>query len=91
MQALRGTPTEWGETWQLALQALRANKVRAMLTMLGVVIGSACIVLVVTVALAGKRYVIGLSLPKTSFVRVWLNDEALPIARSHWIRREPVR
>ena len=30
-----------------------------MLTMLGVVIGSACIVLVVTVALAGKRYIIG--------------------------------
>lgn len=40
MQALRATPTAWGETWTLALQALRANKVRAMLTMLGVVIGS---------------------------------------------------
>ena len=40
------------------MQALRANKVRAMLTMLGVIIGSACIVLVVTVALAGKRYII---------------------------------
>jgi putative ABC transport system permease protein len=40
------------------MQALRANKVRAMLTMLGVVIGSGCIVLVVTVALAGKRYII---------------------------------
>src|ERR1700678_3602271 len=58
MQPLRGSPTEWRETWQLALQALRANKVRAMLTMLGVIIGSACIVLVVTVALAGKRYII---------------------------------
>ena len=32
---------------------------RAALTMLGVVIGSACIVLVVTVALAGKKYIIG--------------------------------
>lgn len=40
------------------MQALRANKVRAMLTMLGVIIGSACIVLVVTVTLAGKRYII---------------------------------
>jgi len=47
------------ETWKLALDALRSNKVRALLTMLGVIIGSACIVLVVTVALAGKRYVIG--------------------------------
>src|ERR1700689_2251478 len=32
MQPLRGSPTEWRETWQLALQALRANKVRAMFT-----------------------------------------------------------
>jgi putative ABC transport system permease protein len=55
---LRNTPILWSETWSLALQALRANKLRAMLTMLGVIIGSACIVLVVTVALAGKRYVI---------------------------------
>jgi putative ABC transport system permease protein len=49
----------WGETWSLALQALRANKLRAVLTMLGVIIGSASIVLVITVALAGKRYIIG--------------------------------
>jgi len=47
-----------GETARLALQALRSNKLRALLTMLGVIIGSACIVLVVTVALAGKRYII---------------------------------
>ena len=45
------------ETWQVALDALRANKVKAALTMLGVVIGSACIVLVVTIALIGKIYV----------------------------------
>ena len=43
------------ETWKLAWDALRTNKIRAMLTMLGVIIGSACIVLVVTVALAGKN------------------------------------
>jgi putative ABC transport system permease protein len=59
MRAPRTTPMEWTETWKLALQALGANKVRAMLTMLGVVIGSACIVLVVTASLTGKRYVIG--------------------------------
>ncbi len=47
-----------GETWLVALDALRANKMRAFLTMLGVVIGSACIVLVVTVALTGRRFVI---------------------------------
>ncbi len=42
----------------LALQALRANKVRALLTMLGVVIGSSCIVMVVTIGLAGRHYII---------------------------------
>ena len=47
----------WSETSNLAVEALRANKLRATLTMLGVIIGSACIVLVVTVALTGKRYI----------------------------------
>ena len=42
----------------VALDALWANKVRAFLTTLGVIIGSACIVLVVTVALSGRRYVL---------------------------------
>src|SRR5277367_883537 len=47
----------WTETWNLAIEALRANKVRSLLTMLGVVIGSSCIVLVVTVGLAGRTFV----------------------------------
>ncbi len=38
--------------------ALLANKMRAMLTMLGVIIGSGSIVLVVAVALGGQRYVL---------------------------------
>ncbi len=46
------------ETWMVALEALWANKIRAFLTTLGVIIGSACIVLVVTVALSGRRYII---------------------------------
>src|SRR5213593_1299403 len=48
-----------GEVWKIAIDALRANKVKALLTMLGVVIGSACIVLVVTISLIGKSYIIG--------------------------------
>jgi putative ABC transport system permease protein len=58
MASVRSRPILMSETWRLALQALSANKFRAILTTLGVVIGSACIVLVVTVALTGKRYVI---------------------------------
>ena len=46
------------ETWRTALDALRANRFKAFLTMLGVVIGSACLVLVVTVGLTGKRYIL---------------------------------
>ena len=42
----------------MAIDALRANKLRAALTSLGVIIGSASIVLVVTVALTSKKFVI---------------------------------
>jgi putative ABC transport system permease protein len=47
------------ETLSVAIDALRANKLRAMLTSLGVIIGSASIVLVVTVALTSRKFVIG--------------------------------
>jgi putative ABC transport system permease protein len=47
------------ETFRIALEALWANKLRAFLTTIGVVIGSACIVLVFTVALAGRSVVVG--------------------------------
>ena len=46
------------ETLAVAIDALRANKLRAVLTSIGVIIGSASIVLVVTIALTSKKYVI---------------------------------
>ena len=46
------------ETVSVAIDALRANKMRAILTSLGVIIGSASIVLVVTVALTSKTFVL---------------------------------
>ena len=46
------------ETLTVAIDALRANKMRAILTSLGVIIGSASIVLVVTIALTSQKYVI---------------------------------
>lgn len=42
----------------VAIDALRANKLRAVLTSIGVIIGSASIVLVVTVALTSRKFVI---------------------------------
>src|SRR5712664_2221841 len=46
------------ETLSVAIDALRSNKLRAILTSLGVIIGSASIVLVVTVALTSRKFVI---------------------------------
>ena len=46
------------ESLTVAVDALRANKVRAILTSIGVIIGSASIVLVVTVALTSQKFVI---------------------------------
>ncbi|HVB86479.1 MAG TPA: ABC transporter permease [Candidatus Dormibacteraeota bacterium] len=48
----------WSDTWSFAMDALRANKLRSILTVLGVAIGSGCFVLVVTVALSGRKYII---------------------------------
>ena len=50
----------FSEVLQLALDSFRASKVRFMLTMLGMVIGSASIVLVVTLGLTGKEYALNL-------------------------------
>ncbi|MCL5288423.1 MAG: ABC transporter permease [Acidobacteria bacterium] len=71
------------ETWQVALDALRANKVKAFLTMLGVVIGSACIVMVVTVGLSGKQYIlaqiegVGANIVYAEFVRAGVKESAV--------------
>src|SRR5215813_7005528 len=46
------------DVWNVAIDSLRSNKVKAFLTMLGVVIGSACIVLVVTISLVGRQYIV---------------------------------
>jgi putative ABC transport system permease protein len=51
-------PIVWGQTFRVALQALVANKIRTILTTLGVIIGSTSVILVITASLAGKHYVI---------------------------------
>src|ERR1700704_2816948 len=48
----------WEESVRFALRALAGDRLKASLTMLGVVIGSAAIVLVVTIASTGKVYMI---------------------------------
>ena len=46
------------EIVKLAIDSFRVNKVRFMLTALGMVIGSASLILVVTVGLTGKQYIL---------------------------------
>ncbi len=71
------------ETIVVALEALRANKMKAALTMLGVVIGSACIVMVSTVAITGKEYIIsqieavGSNLVSGEVVRAGIGQKAV--------------
>jgi len=80
-------------TWGLAIGALRANKVKAGLTMLGVVIGSACIVLVVTVALLGRTYVLAqIEAVGSNLVYAYLQrDPANPASISDAITQEDMQ
>ena len=75
---------DFHETFSVALDALRANKLRAMLTSLGVIIGSASIVLVVTVALTSKKFVLQ-QIEATGSNLVWAEmvqtpDKAQPLS-----------
>ena len=54
--ASAGSTIAMRETIHLAIDSFKASKVRFLLTMLGMVIGSASIVLVVTIGLTGKQY-----------------------------------
>src|SRR5579871_154742 len=47
-----------GEAFQFSLQALRANPVRSLLTGLGMVIGTASVILVVTISLTSRDYIL---------------------------------
>jgi putative ABC transport system permease protein len=46
------------ETVSVAIETFRTNKVRFALTALGMVIGTASLILVVTIGLTGKQYVL---------------------------------
>lgn len=65
------------ETISVAIDALRANKLRASLTSLGVIIGSASIVLVVTVALTSRKFVLS-QIEAVGSNLVWVELEQRP-------------
>jgi len=47
-----------GEALKFSIEALRANKVRTFLTALGLVIGNASVILVVTISITGRDYIL---------------------------------
>lgn len=78
---------QWREGIRFALTALSADKVKATLTMLGVIIGSAAIVLVVTIVSTGSGYIsqqiqgVGANIAFASLIRgetTRLEDELTP-------------
>src|SRR5947208_15038515 len=54
------TSLMFSETINLAIDSFKSSKARFLLTMLGMVIGSASIILVVTLGLTGKDYALNL-------------------------------
>ena len=50
----------FGEALSFSLQALRANKFRSFLTALGLVIGNASVILVVTISITSRDYILDL-------------------------------
>ena len=50
----------WSEILKMAMDSFRASKARFMLTALGMVIGTASVILVVTIGLTGKQYILQL-------------------------------
>ena len=47
-----------GEALKFSVEALRANKIRTFLTALGLVIGNASVILVVTISITGREYIL---------------------------------
>jgi putative ABC transport system permease protein len=54
---MQSHPMKYGEAFKVALQSLWANKMRSILTLLGVVIGVASVIMVVTLTNGAKRFV----------------------------------
>src|SRR6202021_1709040 len=48
----------WSETLKLAIDSFRASKMRFALTALGMVIGTASVILVITIGMTGKKYIL---------------------------------
>src|SRR5262252_3102075 len=71
-----GRTLAFGEFLSQAFAAFRADKVRAFMTALGMVIGTSSLILVVTIALSGKQYVLA-QIENIGTNLVWAEYEGL--------------
>jgi putative ABC transport system permease protein len=72
----------FGENFSQAFAAFRADKVRAIMTALGMVIGTSALILVVTIALSGKQYVLA-QIENIGTNLVWAEYEGVVNASSN--------
>jgi len=72
----------FGEFLSQAFAAFRADKVRAFMTALGMVIGTSSLILVVTIALSGKQYVLA-QIENIGTNLVWAEYEGVVNASSN--------
>src|SRR5271170_8067280 len=63
------------EALRSSIEALRANKFRAFLTALGLVIGNASVILVVTISLTSRDYIMD-QIQRVGSNLIWANYEA---------------
>ena len=59
------------------LESFRADKVRATMTALGMVIGTASLILVVTISLSGKQYVLLIQIQNIGANLIWVEYAGL--------------
>jgi putative ABC transport system permease protein len=75
-----------------AIRALRVNKLRSLLATLGVAIGSACVVLVVTVSLSADTYITGLiESIGSNLVYAEFNPSGIVPTPSDWISQGDIQ
>jgi putative ABC transport system permease protein len=78
---------DFGEIVHLAMDSFRARKVRFTLTTLGIVIGTASLVLVVTIGLSGKQYVLS-SIENIGANIIWVEYEGVGATNSSTAARD---
>ena len=72
-----------GEALRFSVQALQANKFRTFLTALGLIIGNASVILVVTISISSRDYILD-QIRGIGSNLIYANTVPAPIAQPRW-------